>query len=70
MKSVYVLEGEDFEYTIPSIENFSIIEDGAGQVGFSIDKNGNKSPIYATPGDILVMPKAFDIHHGEEVFFL
>ncbi|MDD2693677.1 MAG: succinylglutamate desuccinylase/aspartoacylase family protein [Candidatus Gracilibacteria bacterium] len=70
MKDVYILEGTSFEYAIPSIENFSLIAPGSGLIGYSVDEGGTRKPIFATPGDILVMPKAFDIHQGEEVFFL
>lgn len=70
MKSVYILDGVAFRYSLSSIENFRVLNGSDTLIGFSQDREGNETPIFAQEWDILVMPKAFDIHHGEEVFFL
>ena len=70
MKRVYILEWNDFEYSIPRIESFIFIEEWMNKIGYSIANDWKKTPIYADPWDILIMPKLWEICCGDEVFFL
>jgi hypothetical protein len=69
MDYVYILEGSSFEYSIESIENFSDIHTD-GPIGYSIQEDGEKTAVYVPKNSTLIMPKAFDIHQNEEVFFI
>ena len=47
MKSVYILDGIVFRYSLSSIENFRVLKGSDTLIGFSQDRDGNETPIFA-----------------------